>query len=96
MQAFSRLTGQIISTKVRVMDSKKEILLPAKLRRLGTSVRDGRKKLGLSLRELGDRVGVAKQTLQNVEQHRNWPSMPVYIELCRELGAGEPPMTETK
>lgn len=77
-------------------DAKKEILFPTKLKKLAAAVREGRAKRNLSLRELGENVGIAPQSLQNVERERNWPSMPVYIGLCRELGAGEPPMVEGK
>ncbi len=39
---------------------------------------------------LAEKAGISNKQLNNVESASNWPSMPVYIALCRELGLGRP------
>jgi transcriptional regulator with XRE-family HTH domain len=56
------------------------------------NVRDARIKRELSQRELAARAGCSNKQLSHVEQGRHWPSLPVYLGLCRELEQKTPPM----
>lgn len=42
--------------------------------------------------ELARRIGIAQKTLAHIEQGDTWPSMPLYIALCRELKLGRIPL----
>lgn len=64
----------------------------AKLDRLGAAVLGLRQEQGLSLAQLAEKVGCSLHTIHNIEHARNWPALPVYVALCRELGVSNPPL----
>ncbi len=69
-----------------MVEELKHLADQARSRRLGhTNPR-------LSQVEFARTLGVSNKTLDNIEAARNWPSMPVYIKLCRALGVGTPPL----
>ena len=35
--------------------------------------------------ELAKRIGVSNRQLSNIEAAKNWPSLQVYVAICREL-----------
>jgi transcriptional regulator with XRE-family HTH domain len=55
-------------------------------------LRRTRQALHLSQVALAEKVGISNKQLNNVENAHNWPSMPVYVSLCRVLELGEPPL----
>ncbi len=55
----------------------------------GALVREARKKLGLTQRQLADRLGVDYTYISKIENGRNAPSKPVLRRLA-QLMAGEP------
>ena len=56
----------------------------------GAEVRRHRVLRGLSQTALSEKIGCSIKQLNNVEYARNWPSMTVYLALCRELGVETP------
>jgi transcriptional regulator with XRE-family HTH domain len=67
-----------------MMGTKKDLeAFAARLRRT-------RQALHLSQVALAEKAGISNKQLNNIENAHNWPSMPVYIAICRELGLGEP------
>lgn len=67
---------------------------PKELKILGEQVRTLRKARNLSQTALAALIDMSNKTLDNVEKGRNWPSMPVYIALCRVLDLGVPPLLD--
>lgn len=53
-------------------------------------VRRRRMKLRVTQTEIARRVGCSVKQVNNIERAVNWPSMPVYLGLCRELGFRSP------
>jgi transcriptional regulator with XRE-family HTH domain len=53
-----------------------------------TATREGR---DLSQTKLAALAGCSVKQINNIEGARCWPSMPIYVAICRALGAGEPP-----
>ena len=49
-------------------------------------VRALRKELGLSQEELGKRCGVSRQTINDIENQKYDPSLPLAFQLARILG----------
>ena len=49
-------------------------------------VRDLRTERGLSQQELGDAMGVSRQTINSIEKGRYTPSLPLAIALARYFG----------
>jgi putative transcriptional regulator len=47
------------------------------------SIRDLRVQRGLSQADLGDALGVSRQTINSIETERYTPSLPLAIELAR-------------
>ena len=64
--------------------------LPREQRALGEWVDQKRNDRGLSQTALAHLVGISNKTLENIESGRNWPSMQVYVVLCKVLGAARP------
>lgn len=62
------------------------------LKIFGGNLRILRKHRGLSRTQLGEQVGIGYKTVANIEAGRYWPSMPVYISLCRALRLGKMPV----
>lgn len=55
-----------------------------------SEVRRRRRKLNVTQTEIARRVGCSVKQINNIERAVNWPSMPVYLGLCRELGFRSP------
>ncbi len=56
-----------------------------KLRVIANAVQSKRKKLGLSQERLAEILDIAPTTLQFIEQHRRFPSLPMLVYLCQVL-----------
>jgi putative transcriptional regulator len=50
-------------------------------------VRDFRSEHGLSQAELGDAMGVSRQTINSIETERYTPSLPLAMALARFFGS---------
>ena len=55
------------------------------LTKLGLAMRAKRKELGLTQRDLAQRVNISPKSLCNVEMGNNWPSLQVYLALVKAL-----------
>jgi transcriptional regulator with XRE-family HTH domain len=57
---------------------------------LGRNIRLCRQAVNVNISqiELAKRVGISNRQLSNIEAAKNWPSLQVYIALCRELSGG--------
>jgi putative transcriptional regulator len=53
---------------------------------LRNDVRELREAAGLSQRELGERLGVSRQTVNSIETGRYDPSLPLAIAIARHFG----------
>lgn len=62
------------------------------IEKFATTVRGKREALGLTVRSLARKVGVGPSQMSNIQYGYNWPSMPVYVKLCRVLKAGKIPL----
>ena len=60
-------------------------------RQFGGLVRARRVALGLKQIDLAEKVKISNKTLHNIESGQNWPSLFVYVKLCRELACTEAP-----
>ena len=49
-------------------------------------VRELRERAGLSQGDLGQQVGVSRQTINSIEVGRYIPSLPLALRLCRFFG----------
>ena len=58
----------------------------ADLRMLGARIRDLRTAKSLSQIQFSALAGISNKQLCNIEKANNWPSLPVYVEICRHLG----------
>ncbi len=65
----------------------------AALLSMATALRTLRKASGMSVQQLADEVGCTVKNIYHIERAENWPSMEVYIELCRVLKQVQPPIT---
>lgn len=68
--------------------------LPRELKALGDRISQVRETRGLSQTALAHLIGISNKTLENIEAGRNWPSLPVFIVLCKVLGVGRPPLLD--
>lgn len=50
------------------------------------NIRDRRKQLGISQKELSEKCGISQSTLCDIEQGRSNPSITVAVKLANELG----------
>lgn len=73
----------------RIADTKES---KAALKRFGQSLRELRNARGFSLELLGHEVGCSCKQIWNMENEISWPSMPVYVALCRVFEQPKPPM----
>ncbi len=73
---------------------RKNETLPNEMAGLGTAIRERRLQLGLSQKEFAGRIGIPTSTMNNIEVARNWPSLPVYITICRALRMGRIPLVK--
>ncbi len=55
---------------------------------LENSVRERRQALGLTQAELGEAVGVSRQSINAIEQGKYIPSLPLALQLARVFGVG--------
>jgi DNA-binding XRE family transcriptional regulator len=62
------------------------------LRKLARSVSRARLCSGLTRRQLAGRVGVSYATINHLENAENWPTLPVFLALCRVLKSGKVPL----
>jgi DNA-binding XRE family transcriptional regulator len=57
----------------------------------GHELRRRRQSMQITQTALAKRVGLSRQNMNNIENGRNWPALPIYFGLCRELGMTPPP-----
>lgn len=62
------------------------------LRSFAKGVRRRREELCITFTELRTALGISKSQMSHIECGDNWPSMAVYVELCRVLKVGVPPL----
>ncbi len=62
------------------------------LKSFGLEVRRLRNERNLSQTELADKIGFSNKHLNHIEYGTNWPSMRIYIALCRALGVEKIPL----
>ena len=65
----------------------------AALKTLASSVHSLRKASGMSLKDLAEKVGCSYQVIHHIESADNFPSLAVYLAICRVFGFPNPPMT---
>lgn len=63
------------------------------LKLFGQAVATRRAERKLSRRQLAEAVEVSYATISHIENGENWPTVPVYLALCRVLKVGRPPLT---
>ena len=63
-----------------------------RLMKFAAAVATRRMQLGLSRTELATRTGISYWQLSHIENAENWPTLPVYLALCRELKCGRVPL----
>ena len=51
-----------------------------------------RLKAKLTRRAFAEQLGVSYHTAAHIELGENWPTIPVYLAICRVLNAGVPPL----
>lgn len=61
--------------------------------RFGAAVRARRLKVGLGLRVTALNVGISHGMMSHIEKGENYPSLQVYVELCRVLQLPQPALT---
>jgi len=54
--------------------------------KLGVSIREQRKKKGLKVYQLADKVGVTPEFITAVERGYKYPSVKVLMKICKVLG----------
>jgi DNA-binding XRE family transcriptional regulator len=63
------------------------------LKVMAVTIKALRQKYNLSQEKLAELVGCSRSIIEKVERAKNFPSFPVYLSLCRALGAGRAPLT---
>ena len=63
------------------------------LKNLAVNLKTRRKARGLTLQSLARKAGCSFQVIWHIENEHNFPSMSVYLSLCRVLRAGRVPLT---
>jgi DNA-binding XRE family transcriptional regulator len=64
----------------------------AALQSLAIHVRSMRKAMKISVEELAGRVGCTEKNIYHIERGENFPSMQVYLAICRAFGLEKPPL----
>jgi ribosome-binding protein aMBF1 (putative translation factor) len=64
------------------------------LGRLASGLRSAREARGWSRRYMAEQMGVSLSSLAHVELAQNWPTMPVYLAMCKVLELGQPPLVK--
>jgi DNA-binding XRE family transcriptional regulator len=59
---------------------------------LANQVKKRREALGIQQMSFAEEIGISNKTLHGIEAGRQWPSMPIYIKLCRRLEYGSIPL----
>lgn len=62
-----------------------------RLNKFGTAIKLARITLGKSQLQLSVEAKISYSQMSNIENGRNWPSLPVYAKLCSLLGVYKPP-----
>lgn len=65
----------------------------AALKALAGNLRATRKHRNLSQLNLAQFVGCSVSIIKHIENARSFPSLPVYLGICRCLGLPRPPLT---
>lgn len=65
---------------------------PAELVKFGRRLARRRRDCCISQAQLAEKIGVSFNLVNNLERGQNWPSMPVYIAICRVLEIKSPPL----
>jgi DNA-binding XRE family transcriptional regulator len=73
----------------RIADTKASL---EALKRFAVCLRELRLANGLTLNALAREVGCSANQIYNMEHAQNWPSMAVYLSLCRVFKQPQPPM----
>ena len=60
-------------------------------RQFGALIRARRVAMNMKQIDLAEKVKISNKTLFNIESGQNWPSMMVYVKMCRELGCTDCP-----
>jgi|JI9StandDraft_1071089.scaffolds.fasta_scaffold381430_2 transcriptional regulator with XRE-family HTH domain len=68
---------------------KQQPLLKEK-KRIGAEIKKRRLEREFDRKDLASAVGVTVGMIGHIERGLYWPSMPVYILICRVLGMEEP------
>ena len=63
------------------------------MRRFGRQLRNRRKELRYTGVALCRLIGISSTNLSNIESGRNYPSLTVYLAICRSLELPKPPLT---
>jgi len=59
---------------------------------LANQVKKRREALGIRQMDFAEELGISNKTLAGIEAGRFWPSMALYLKLCRRLGYGDIPL----
>lgn len=65
----------------------------AALKNMAMQVKKIRKEMGLTQTELAQKAGCSRSIVDHIERALNYPSLPVYLALCKALGQEQPPLT---
>lgn len=52
---------------------------------LGLAIRAVRKERGWSQLQMAKEMGISNKQLWNIETGNNWPSLPVYAQMCHRV-----------
>lgn len=63
-----------------------------KLKAFAAAVVARRTALGITRRILAGRVKISYGQLSHIENAENWPTMPVYLRIAKELKCGKVPL----
>lgn len=64
----------------------------AQLQRFAAALVARRRELNFSRRGVAGLVGISYGQLSHIENAENWPTVPVYLALVRELECGKAPL----
>ena len=59
----------------------------------GRKLRAARHRARITQQELADKSGIGFQQVSHAECGRVWPSLPVYLKMCRALGLEDAPLS---
>ena len=85
----SIIIKSVVRKEHRVHKTSKKALIV-----MGKNLVKRRHELGIGQGPLAKSIKISFKTLSNIENGRSWPSMPVYLAICRELQLDAPPLTE--